>query len=102
MEEEGRGGHEVKITRKEQRVKRGEEGWNSPSQAGRMCGKQMPPTLCLLLPLVPRNSFLSLLYPFAVRYRELSGLCPVCRSGVRLENTALADTYLPYLPRVVN
>lgn len=46
VEEEGRGGQEVETSGEEQseerRVRCREEGRNSPSQAGRMCGKQMP------------------------------------------------------------
>lgn len=47
-----------------------------------MCGKQMPPPNCRLLPLVPSNSFLSLLMSFfAMRHLELPHLVCVL-SGV--------------------
>lgn len=93
------GGHEVKISREEQSA--GREGRvEQPSPGGQDVWEAGAPAK--LLPLIPSNSFLSLVYPFAMRYRELSGLCPVCGSGVRWENTTLADIRPPCLPRVVN
>lgn len=47
-----------------------------------MCGKQMPPPNCLLLPLVPSNSFLSRLMSFfAVKHLQLSHLVCVLSVG---------------------
>lgn len=83
-----------------------EEGQNSPSWAGRMCGKQIPPPPpdCLLLLLVPSNSFLSLLCPFfAIRHQESSCLVCVLSVGQGWDGgaqSALADTHSLYLPRV--
>lgn len=84
---------------------RAEEGWNSPSWAGRMCGKQIPPSRslppappdCLLPLLVPSNSFLSLLCPFCNKASGviLSGLCLWVGDGME-GHSQLWLTPIPY------
>lgn len=56
-----------------------------------------PACPCLLLALVPSNSFLSLLCPFCgkVSGTVLSGLCPVYGSRVKLGGAAVGGTVSP-------
>lgn len=87
----------------------GEEGLRKgrtalPGQGGCVGSRSTPPPDCLLLLLVPSNSFLSLLCPFfAIRHQESSCLVCVLSVGQGWDGgaqSALADTHSLYLPRV--